>query len=67
MNSSSVPAKACHPRSVRRPSWRRRIWRGDATTSLPSSHTTSAMSIAVPAFHGTTRSVSRSGLRTKSP
>ena len=28
MNSSSVPTKACRPRSARRASWRRRIWRG---------------------------------------
>ena len=36
MNSSSVPALALQPRSARRASWRRRIWRGEATTSLPS-------------------------------
>ena len=33
MNSSSVPALALSPRSARRASWRRRIWRGEATTS----------------------------------
>ena len=38
MNSSSVPAKAGSPRSSSRASWRRRIWRGEATTSEPSSH-----------------------------
>ena len=36
MNSSSVPALAVQPRSARRSSWRRRTWRGEATTSLPS-------------------------------
>ena len=33
MNSSSVPALAISPRSARRASWRRRICRGEATTS----------------------------------
>ena len=36
MNSSSVAAFASSPRSARRSSWRRRIWRGEATTGLPS-------------------------------
>ena len=38
MNSSSVPALAISPRSASRASWRRRICRGEATTSVPSSH-----------------------------
>ncbi len=61
MNSSSVPALALQPRSARRASWRRRIWRGEATTSAPSSHATSARHITVPSCQGTGRSVPRSG------
>ena len=57
MNSSSVPALALQPRSASRASWRRRIWRGEATTSVPSSHATSARHIAVPSCQGTGRSV----------
>ena len=49
MNSSSVAACASQPRSASRASWRRRIWRGDATTSESSSHVRSAMHRAVPA------------------
>ena len=67
MNSSSVPALAVHPRSPRRAIWRRRIWRGEATTSLPSSHWTSARHSTVPSCQGTSRSVERSGRMTKSP
>ena len=67
MNSSSVPALALQPRSARRASWRRRIWRGEATTSLPSSQATSARQIAVPSCQGTGRSVSRSGTSSMSP
>ena len=44
MNSSSVPAFAARPRSASRASWRRRICRGEATTSRPSSHSRSAIS-----------------------
>ena len=47
MNSSSVPAVAIQPRSASRSSWRRRIWRGEATTSRPSSQPRSAISSAV--------------------
>ncbi len=67
MNSSSVPAVALQPRSASRPSWRRRIWRGEASTSEPSSQARSAISITVPSCHGTGRSVSMSGTITKSP
>ena len=67
MNSSSVPAFATQPRSASRSSWRRRIWRGEATTSEPSSHFTSAMQSAVAGCHGIGRSVSKSGTITKSP
>ena len=67
MNSSSVPAFALQPRSASRASWRRRIWRGEATTSLPSSHATSDRQITVPSCHGTGRSVSRSGTSIMSP
>ena len=67
MNSSSVAASAVQPRSASRASWRRRIWRGEATTSEPSCQAMSAMHIAVASCHGTIRSVSRSGLSTKSP
>jgi hypothetical protein len=44
---------------ARRSSWRRRICRGEATTSLPSAHTTSAMTSTVASFHGVGRSVSK--------
>jgi hypothetical protein len=57
MNSSSVPALALHPRSASRPSWRRRICRGDATTSEPSSQARPHGTIAVPWSHGTERRV----------
>ena len=67
MNSSSVAALALKPRSARRASWRRRICRGEATTSRPSSHCRSAITIAVPGSQGTGRSVSRSGFISKSP
>ncbi len=67
MNSSSVPAAATQPRSASRAIWRRRIWRGEATTSEPSSHSRSAMQSAVPGCQGIRRSVSRSGRMTKSP
>ena len=67
MNSSSVPALAVNPVSFSRASWRRRIWRGEATTSRPSSHSRSAISITVPGCHGTGQSVSRSGFIWKSP
>src|SRR4029450_3414853 len=33
MNSSSVPASACQPRSATRSSWRRRMWRGGGRTA----------------------------------
>ena len=67
MNSSSVPALAVHPCSVRRASCRRRICRGEATTSEPSSQARSHRHMAVPSCHGTGRSVLMSGLSTKSP
>ena len=67
MNSSSVAALALKPRSSSRRSCRRRIWRGEATTSLPSGQRRSAITIAVPGSHGTGRSVSRSGTISKSP
>ena len=67
MNSSSVPAVALQPRSASRASWRRRIWRGDATTSEPSSQARSAITSTVPSCHGIGRSVSMSGFITKSP
>src|ERR1019366_79367 len=49
------------PGSPSRASWRLRIWRGEATTSEPSSQATSARHITVPSCHGTGRSMSRSG------
>ena len=52
MNSSSVPAKASRPRSARRSSCARRIWRGEATTGESSAHARSARHSAVPSFHG---------------
>jgi hypothetical protein len=67
MNSSSVAATAVQPRSASRSSWRRRIWRGEAATGLSSCHSRSAMHIAVPGCHGTSRSVSKSGFISKSP
>ena len=67
MNSSSVPAVALQPRSASRASWRRRIWRGEATTSDPSSQPRSAITSTVPSCHGTGRRVSMSGFITKSP
>ncbi len=67
MNSSSVPALALQPRSASRASWRRRICRGDATTSVPSSHATSARQMAVPSCQGTVRSVAMSGTSSMSP
>ena len=45
----------------------RRIWRGEAATSAPSSQARSAITSAVPSCQGTSRSVSRSGRITKSP
>ena len=67
MNSSSVPALAVSPRSASRASWRRRIWRGEATTSLPSSHWRSAITSTVAGCQGIGRSVSKSGFISKSP
>ncbi len=67
MNSSSVPAFAVSPRSASLASWRLRIWRGDATTSLPSSHCRSAINSTVAGCHGIGRSASKSGFITKSP
>ena len=67
MNSSSVPAYAFQPRSASRSSWRRRIWRGEATTGPPSSQSMSARHIAVPSCQGTWRNVAKSGMRWKSP
>src|SRR5829696_6441494 len=60
-NSSSVPTKASRPRSERRSSWLRRIWRGEATTGEPSSQTRSHVTSAVPSCQGTYLKVSRSG------
>ena len=45
-------ARAVQPRSASRSSWRRRIWRGEATTGAPSSHCRSARHSAVPACQG---------------
>ena len=67
MNSSSVAPTAVRPRSASRSSWRRRIWRGEATTGEPSAHFRSAMHSAVPSCQGTRRSVSKSGFISKSP
>ena len=67
MNSSSVPTKATMSRSASRAVCRWRIWRGDATTSLPSSQTRSAYRNAVPSCQGSSRSVEKSGCMTKSP
>ena len=67
MNSSSVPAYASSPRSASRSIWRRRIWRGEATTGLWSGHARSASTSAVPSCHGTRISVSMSGFISKSP
>ena len=67
MNSSSVPTYAFMPASDSRLSCLRRICRGEATTSEPSSQPRSARSATVPGCHGTRRSVARSGVMTKSP
>ena len=67
MNSSSVPTYARMPAPSRRASCRRRICRGEATTSLPSSHCRSAISETVPGCQGTRRNVAMSGIITKSP
>ena len=66
-NSSSVAPTAVQPRSRRRSSCRRRIWRGEATTGLPSPHCRSTRHIAVAGCQGTGRSVDEVRLHLEVP